>query len=322
MAFIDDLLGVAGPAYLLGEEIDAARDIGRRVSEGATELATQAETGAQFQPYTVTSTLADVGTTPTGGVGVTLSPEEQARQAARFGEAERLFTRAAADPTAATEALFEQIRAVQRPEERRELQGLQQSLFTRGRGGITTGEYGTTAEEFAYNKARAEAQDKAALLAREAVQKERIQDLASAVDLMGAGYRPQQEAIDLFGAASIPSQLAQAGQLKGLELGSQLRRAGLEGLLQSEQLASELARERTRQLIPLLTGSEDPTTGDTIGGLFGEGGLFGSGGLFDRYFFGNQEDIGLESTYRPTTTNPQDIRRVLDLDDDFDITKE
>ena len=275
MSFIDDLLGVAGPLYLLNEEIDAARDIGKRVSEGTTELATQAETGAQFQPYTVTSTLADVGTTPTGGVGVTLSPEEQARQQARFEQAEGLFSRVGADPARATSEYFEAIRAAQRPEEERLRQGLAQSLFTRGRGGISSPEFGTTREEFAFEKARQEAMLGAAAQARQQALAEQEQALGLAGTLTGLGYRPQQEAIDLFGAAAIPSQLAQTGQLKGLELGTQLRTAGLEGLLQSEQLASELARERARQLIPLLTGSRDPQTGVTVGGLFGEGGLLG-----------------------------------------------
>lgn len=292
MSWIDDLLGVAGPLYLLGEEIDAARDIGRRVSEGTTELATQAETGAQFQPYTVTSALADVGTTPTGGVGITLSPEEQARQQARFEQAEGLFGRVGADPTRATSEYFEAIRAAQRPEEERMRRGLQQSLFTRGRGGVSEAEYGGTAEEFAFEKARQEAILGAAAGARQQALAEQQQALGMAGTLMGAGYRPQQEAIDLFGASSVPSQMAQKGQLSGLELGTKLRSAGLEGLLQSEQIASELARERARQLIPLLTGSQDPQTGVTVGGLFGEDGLFGGvvGDIYD--FFSGPSTIG------------------------------
>ena len=292
MALIDDLLGIAGPAYLLGEEISAARDIGSRVSEGATELATQAETGAQFQPYTVTSTLADVGTTPTGGVGVTLSPEEQARQQARFEQAEGLFGRVGVDPAVATQEYFEALRAPQRIEEERQRQGLAQSLFTRGRGGISSPEFGTTREEFAFEKARQEAMLGAAASARQQALAEQQQALGMAGALTGLGYRPQQEALDLFGAGTVPAQLAQKGQLSGLQLGTQLRTAGLEGLLQSEQLASELARERARQLIPLLTGSQDPQTGVTVGGLFGEDGLLGGvvGDIYD--FFNGPSTIG------------------------------
>lgn len=279
LGLLGGLLGLAGQYYLGTSGAADARSAGQAALAAGEQIGKSALERTTFQPYTVTSSLADVGTTPTGGVGVTLSPEELARQKARFGEAEALFTRAAADPTEATQALYEQIRAVQRPEERRELQGLQQSLFTRGRGGITTGEYGTTAEEFAYNKARAEAQDRAALLAREAIQKERVQDLASAIDLMGAGYRPQQEAIDLFGASSVPSQIAGAGRRTGAELASQAERSGLEGMLKGEQLANYLERAALTGAMPIITGG-----GDSIGDyLFGEDGLFSDLGSFFGY---------------------------------------
>jgi hypothetical protein len=95
--------------------------------------------------------------------------------------------------------------------------------------------------------------------------------LASAIDLMGAGYRPQQEAIDLFGVSSVPSQIAGQGARTGAELAAQAERSGVEGMLQGEQLANYLERAALQGAMPIITGAGD-AAGDY---LFGEGSLFG-----------------------------------------------
>jgi hypothetical protein len=80
-------------------------------------------------------------------------------------------------------------------------------------------------------------------------------------------------------------------------------------MMQGEQLANELRQQQIQAMLGGVTGSRDPVTGELAGGLFGQ--------ALD--FFGN--NIGLNPTYRPTDT-VQDIGDVLDLDEDFDITKE
>ena len=93
--FFDDFdlggLLKGGASYYLGSEnIDAARQLGRETQEGAAALAAAAQEGSQFKPYTVTSGLANVGTTAEGGFDINLSPEQQALQSGLLGGAQGL----------------------------------------------------------------------------------------------------------------------------------------------------------------------------------------------------------------------------------------
>ena len=85
--FFDDILGflnnstvnqalrTAGEYYLGQENIQDVRQFGQEIQEGAGALAEQARAGTEFKPYTVTSGLANIATTPEGGFGINLSPE-------------------------------------------------------------------------------------------------------------------------------------------------------------------------------------------------------------------------------------------------------
>ena len=228
-----------GSAYALGEIQDLLENLRTQITEGADSLGRQAQSGMEFKPYTVTSGMGTFTTTPEGGLDFTLSDEARAQQQARFAEAETLFGRAMADPTQQINQLYEDIRAVQRPEERRQQRALEQSLFSTGRGGISTGEYGGTREEFMSEKARQEAMNTAALAARQSVQQQQAQDLQSAASLMGLGYTPQTQALSLFQQSQIPAQLAQQARLGGSELQAQIGLTGLEGLMGLGQAEAE-----------------------------------------------------------------------------------
>jgi hypothetical protein len=73
--------------------------------------------------------------------------------------------------------------------------------------------------------------------------------------LFGQAYVPQQQALDLFGAANVPAQLSQKGQLAGQEFASQAGLAGLQGLLRGEELANYLERAGIQAALPMLTGA-------------------------------------------------------------------
>ena len=215
-----------------------------------------------------------------GQVGQGMTRAERDAQNRRFREAEAMFGRARGDTGALAGEYYENIRAAQRPEEERQRMNLDQGLFSSGRGGISTAEFGGTAEEFAFEKARAEAGLQASAMAREAALGEQAQALKSAqalsgqaylgeqasqlrdtqalamgTGLFGQAYVPQQQALDLFGASQIPAQLASRGQIRGQELSSILGQAGIEALMQGEQVAGNLDTARLQALIPLLTGS-------------------------------------------------------------------
>ena len=283
-----NLANLFGQYYLGTQGTEDYQKLGQTAVAAGEQIGQTAVDRAKFQPFTVTSSLADVGTTAEGGVNVTLSPEEQARQAARFGQAEGLLGRVGVDPAAATQEYFEAIRAPQRIEEERQRQGLAQSLFTRGRGGITSPEFGTTAEEFAFDKARQEAMLSAAAGARQQALAEQEQALTMAGLLTDAAYAPQRQAIDLFGASSVPSQIAGTARTTGAELGAQAERSGLEALINSQEMANALRLQAIGGAMPIITSGAD-AAGDY---LFGDDGLFSGvlGGIYD--FFSGPSTIG------------------------------
>ena len=68
---LTDLLRAGGEYYLGQENIAGAEQLGREAQAGMQALAQQVPEATQFRPYTVTSGLANVATTPEGGLGVT-----------------------------------------------------------------------------------------------------------------------------------------------------------------------------------------------------------------------------------------------------------
>ena len=474
-----------GASYYLGSEnIDAARQLGRETQAGMGALAAAAQEGSQFKPYTVTSGLANVGTTAEGGFDINLSPEQQALQSGLLGSAQGLsgnlggqynplagqigqqaygqaqqqlgqatsydpsltaqrgaiggifgqqlgqygqptgmegLTQAglggamsqfgAAGQPADIQALrqqygdlalqagqgllsspeqrqsdiYESIRATQRPEEERAAMRLQEQLLGQGRAGISTDAYGGTPEQLAMAKAQAEAGNSAALMARQqamseqqqamanaqgltgltsglaglgsdletagisrgsslanvglagasagqqmsqqqlnnlmslqgadqnaALQQQALQsgrfnlgsglfglgnqaaqlpaqlqgqDLTNVVNMMNAGYMPQQQALSMLSGSAVPAGFADIGRRTGVELGSQLNTAGLEGRLGAEDLANRLQLQQGQGVLNALLGqSVSPMQQAQLDKIYGEldiptpdfGGLFGS----------------------------------------------
>ena len=115
---IFDGLVEAGTAYYAGKEgitdAEAAGQAGLGVGQ---EIGTTAAGMAEFKPYTVTSGLATGTTTPEGGLNLQLSPEEQARQNQYLGQSQSMFGGLTGDVAGGSQAIYEQMRAAQRPEE-------------------------------------------------------------------------------------------------------------------------------------------------------------------------------------------------------------
>jgi hypothetical protein len=280
MSFVSDLLNVGGQYYLGTSGADDARAAGASAVAMGEAAGQSAIDRASFQPYTVTSNLATGRTTAEGGLDLMLEAPELARQQERFRQAESIYGTIGADPRRMASEYYENIRAAQRPEEERDRLAMQQGLFSSGRGGIASAQFGGTPEQFAFEKARAEAQLGAGAKARELALSERDQQLKAAGLLTDAGYQGQREAIDLFGASSVPAQLSATGARTGAELAAQSEQSGIEGMLQGEELANLLERAGIAGALPALTGSYDAETGQYTGGIVGGvGGLFQEGGL-------------------------------------------
>lgn len=263
-----NLVNTAGSYYAGQEGVEGARAAGQAGLAVGGEIGQAASEASQFKPYTVTSNLATATTTPEGGLGVTLSPEEQARQNQYLESAQGLLGGLGVGTEQATTDLYNQMRAAQLPEEERARMRMQEGLFTSGRSGLQQAQYGGTGEQLAFEKARQEAMLNAQLGARQQVGQEQLRNLQLGQGLQAAGYNPQNQALGLFGASQIPAQLASRGQLSGAELAAQASTAGLEGFIRGEDNANNLREIQLKNLLNSVTGSRDPKTGDFGGGLF------------------------------------------------------
>ena len=236
-----------GTGYLLGREGEQAfGELGQQALQGGERLGKQAIEASAFKPYTVTSSLANVQTTPEGGFGINLSPEQQALQNQLQEQAGGMFGQVGVDPSIAQAQLFEQMRAVQRPEEERQRLALEERLLSQGRLGLSSAAYGGASPELlAMETARQEAMARANLGARQQSMAEQQQAASLGGLLQQAGYQPQQQALSLLEGSQIPAGYLSQGQRTGATLQGQLEQSGLEGYLQAAELGQA---ERLAQL--------------------------------------------------------------------------
>ena len=300
-----DLTGLlrGGGEYYLGQQnIEGAQQLGRETQAGAQALAQQAQAGTEFKPYTVTSGLANVGTTAEGGFNVNLSPEQQALQNQLQGQAGSMFGQVGVDPSQAQAQLFEQMRATQRPEEERQRLALEERMLSQGRLGLGSAAYGgSNPEMLAMETARQEAMARANLGARQQSMAEQQQAASLGGMLQAAGYQPQNQALSMLTASQIPAGFADIGRRTGTELATQMGLGGLEARLQAEDLANRLQLQQQQGLMGSIFG-EQPTMQDQLmnrilnpngPALTGSDGLVGQGinylgGLFGNLFNNNE----------------------------------
>ena len=267
-AFEDFLNAYAG--YAMGEKgIESARDIGQRGYSEAMGLAGEAAGMAKFQPFTVTTGLGTTTTTPTGGLDIGLSPEQQALQTQLMGQAQGLFGQVGVDPSTAQADLYEQMRAVQRPEEERQRLALEERMLSQGRMGLQSAAYGGSSPELlAQETARQEAMARANLTARQQAMGEQAQALSSASGLMGLGYMPQQQALDALARGTQVAGLADIGRRTGAQLFGQLGQSGVEALIQGEDLASRLQQQQMQSIADAILGRQPTMQEQILGQIY------------------------------------------------------
>ena len=185
---------------------------------------TQAAEMAEFKPYTVASTLGGATTSvdpDTGQLSVQLtkSPEEVALESSLLGGSAAMFGRAMADPSVAQADLYEQMRAIQRPEEERQRLALEERMLAQGRTGMSSAAYGGASPELlAQEKARQENMLKANLGARTQAMTELGQFGDMGTKMLASAYTPQTEALGLLGAGTNIAQLQGTGAREGASL--------------------------------------------------------------------------------------------------------
>ena len=272
---------IAG-TLLTGEAYDRLSDVGREAEAAAMGLAERGQAESQFRPFTVTTaTGGQLGTqvTPTGAVETTmgLSPQEQAMQQQLFGGAGQFFGQAQMPTATREQAIFERMRAAQRPEEERQRLALEERLAGQGRLGVSSAAYGgATPEMLAMATAQEEARNRAMLGAMQQAQAEQAQQAGLGQQFLGASYLPQTQLLAAAQPAQRMAELQQQAQLYGTGLFSETAMSGLESRLLAEQARANLLGGIGSNI---LAGMFTPTLakdGTVINaGGFDLGGLFG-----------------------------------------------
>lgn len=257
-----DLGGLLGGAAQLGstwyqnkENLDRLRQLGVVGQAEATRVGQQAVDASTFKPFSVTTGAGTTTTTPTGGFDLGLSPEQAALQAQLTQQAGGLFGGVTGDVDQASQDIYSQIRGLQAPQEQREQLRLNEELFARGRGGISSAQFGGQgAEQFGYNQAQQEAMNKAAFQARQMALGEQEQMLGLGQGLLGQAYVPQQQQLDALTAGTNIANIAGTGARTGATLQSQLGASGIEALLSANQMAATAEAARDQSYGNLLLG--------------------------------------------------------------------
>jgi len=230
----------------------------------------------------------------TGGleVGMTLSPQEQAMQQQLFGGAGDFFGQAQIPTATREQAIFERMRAAQRPEEERQRLALEERLAGQGRLGVSSAAYGgATPEMLAMATAQEEARNRAMLGAMQQAQAEQAQQAGLGQQFLGASYLPQAQLLAAAQPAQRMAELQQQAQLYGTGLFGETALSGIESRLLAEQARANLLGGIGSNILaglftPQVTKSGtviDPGGFGNIGEII-EGVGSGLGGLFGNIF--------------------------------------
>ncbi len=282
----------AGALYGAEQGIQSARDLGTEAMQRAETAATDVQGQTQFKPFTVTSGIGGVTTSPTGGITTSLTPEQQALQnqlqqfgsgafgmlgspEARAQEQASIIGMLTQDPNqraSREQEMYNRLRAVQQPEEARKQLELEERLFGQGRLGVNTAMYGGTPEQLAQAKAVEEAKAAASLGAIEQAGLEQYRQSEQTLAGLGetrqrlgmlgdlglgsleASYLPQEQLLRILQPSIDISNIASAGQRQGAQLGTSLLEAGLAAQLGGETAATNLEQSRIQAITNLLAG--------------------------------------------------------------------
>jgi hypothetical protein len=211
-------------------------------------------------------------------VGMTLSPQEQALQQRLFGGAGDFFGQAQMPTQAREQAIFERMRAAQRPEEERQRLALEERLAAQGRLGTSSAAYGgATPEQLAMATAQEEARTRSMLGAMQQAQAEQMQQAGLGQQFLGASYLPQAQLLAALQPSQRMAELQQQAQLYGTGLFGETAMSGLESRLLAEQARANLLGGIGSNVLAGLFTPQVTKSGTVID----PGGFGDLGGLFD-----------------------------------------
>jgi len=267
--------GLLGGGALYNEAYQNIGDVGQSALEKSNALAQQALNQTQFRPFTVTTGLGNLQATPEGGYGMTLSPDQQALQNQLFGGAQGFYGQATQPLQQRTQDVYNQLRAIQTPEEQRQQLALEERLMGQGRLGLNTAQYGGAPEQFALAKAQEEAKNQAAFVAMEQAMKEQMQAAELGKLYQTGGYLPMSSLLSAYNQGLQGSQLASEMQRGGAGLFGEAAMGGINALLASRLAQGNLAGQIGQALLGgtmqgMLSQQQSAAGQSDLGGAFGD----------------------------------------------------
>ena len=238
---LESILGSGVKAAGIYDQIGRTEDLGAYTVAQAKNLGNEAIEGTKFTPFTLASNTGNVNVGADGSIQSQLSPEMQAISDKMFGYGQNQFAQANQDPASRQQDLFQQMMDSFAPQQQRADQGVRSGLFSSGRGGMQTAQYGGSPEEFANAKAREEQMLQSYLSAQGLGMQEQMQQANLGGLFMNQGYLPEQNLFNQLNSGIQTSNLAQTGQIAGQNLSTQLGLAGLEGQFAAQNSANQLA---------------------------------------------------------------------------------
>jgi len=282
------ITGIGSIAGALNNANDT-RDLGVGIQAYLDSLGGQLNANSQFQGYGVTTGLgngnAGASLNEDGSLNVNLGLDDpqyanaQNAADAAYGAAQNFATQAAVPVGERQDDIYQSIMATQNPELNR-MQAEQQAMeYARGRGGVRGSQYGGTAEDAAMARARAQAANQAAFQAREMANNERgmLGQLAGQFGNYGnqslqASYLPMNQQIAAMGLGQQNADMAQTGQLTGLDYMAQLALGGTNANMQAQHSANQLTGNIYDTILSNIGGAQGSDGGSASGLLGGLGG--------------------------------------------------
>ena len=251
--WLENLFGAGITAGGLALGLDAYKKLGETGEKGYQELAGEGGLAdklsgmLEFQPYTVTSaTGGEFGMSRDPETGqmsydITTSPEEQAFQKQAMTDAEMFFGQARAPIAQREQEVYDRMLTAMTPEQERQRLALEQRMASQGRLGTQTNMYGTTPDQFMFEKAQMESQNQAMLNSMQFAGQEQQRQSQLGTGMLAAGYVPQAQLLNALqpGMTAAERQRQALSQQAGAY--GETYASGLQALLQSGLGQADLA---------------------------------------------------------------------------------
>lgn len=184
-----------------------------------------------FQPFTVTSGVGGVTAGPQG-TQYNLSPQQQAIADQLSTQAQSFYGQAAM-PTAEREAaVYDRMRALQRPAEQQQRLATEERLAQQGRLGLSTAMYGGAPELLAQEQAVSQARNQAMLQAMGQAQREQAQQASLGGQFLQQSYAPQAALLSAFSPALNVASMADVARRQQGEFDLESQIANINAALQ------------------------------------------------------------------------------------------